>query len=119
MNHSSLNGGITLPIIYPNPNFIWWFAQSLQTGKYPTMELTYVGYLIVRQRINSDPSPFYQMFQLPAWREYSGLNIPSIELYIGLSLPDMTLHSVTQSGELLKGGLKISSIPYDLQGTEF
>ena len=105
-------------IIPPTSAFNNWYAQSLQTGQYPTIALRRTGLTTQRSVILSrtiQSEPYYQFRVLSA--NDGGYD----HLYMDLKLrADAGTYNVwytdTNSGVLLNGGLKFSSVPYDLDG---
>ena len=110
--------GPAQPISVPSQAFDHWFSQSLLIGDYPRVYMRGTDpnpNIRGRNGIYHTETPLYEIIEVPANISYSYLLFnyypdPSAVGYGGGTL--------TLSGELI-GGLKLSSVPYDLQGTAF
>jgi len=120
--NSFYDGGFNVPISLSPQSFIRWYSQSLKTGNYPASQIigSPLSYPIVpggnlvtptyyMQKINANQSYTAIRFTRDAsWQDYVQADSGTGWSAIGVT-----------SGSLINGGLKISSVPYDVIGTAF
>jgi hypothetical protein len=114
----------------PSINFGNWICQNLQKDFYPYLELTHNNIMynpfdsnsIITTRTYSQPNPHYKLVLRPTTINYDG--ILTWYTSIGINNPKSSARAswidpqeiILITGELLNGGLKISSVPYNLDG---